>query len=87
MVIKRSVSSKTTTKYGILRKQFNDNTQAGDIKYADISGPDGVPDNVVDEYDRTVIGNRFPNFEYSVSLGASLERIRPLFAWSGEYLE
>ena len=52
-------------------KQFNDNTQAGDIKYADISGPDGVPDNVVDEYDRTVIGNRFPNFEYSVSLGAS----------------
>ena len=23
-------------------KQFNDNTQAGDIKYADISGPDGV---------------------------------------------
>ena len=52
-------------------KQFNDNTQAGDIKYADISCPDGVPDNVVDEYDRTVIGNRFPNFEYSVSLGAS----------------
>lgn len=52
-------------------KQFNDNTQTGDIKYADISGPDGVPDNVVDEYDRTVIGNRFPNFEYSVSLGAS----------------
>ena len=52
-------------------KQFNDNTQAGDIKYADISGPDGVPDNVVDEYDRTIIGNRFPNFEYSVSLGAS----------------
>lgn len=52
-------------------KQFNDNTQAGDIKYADISGPDGVSDNVVDEYDRTVIGNRFPNFEYSVSLGAS----------------
>ena len=30
-----------------------------------------MPDNVVDEYDRTIIGNRFPNFEYSVSLGAS----------------
>ena len=52
-------------------KQFNDNTQAGDIKYADISGPNGVPDNVVDEYDRKVIGNRFPNFEYSINLGAS----------------
>lgn len=52
-------------------KQFNDNTQAGDIKYADINGPNGVPDNVVDEYDRKVIGNRFPNFEYSINLGAS----------------
>lgn len=52
-------------------KQFNDKTLPGDIRYADLSGPDGTPDGVVDEYDRTVIGGRFPNFEYTVNLGAS----------------
>lgn len=40
----------------------------GDIKYADISGPDGAPDNKVDTYDRTIIGNYFPRYEYSLNL-------------------
>ncbi len=40
----------------------------GDIKYADISGPDGVPDNKVDTYDRTLLGNSFPRYEYSLNL-------------------
>lgn len=31
--------------------------QPGDIKYADLSGPNGVPDNVIDSWDRTFIGN------------------------------
>lgn len=52
-------------------KQFNDKVQPGDIKYADVSGPNGEPDGVVNEYDRTVIDGRFPNFEYSINLGAS----------------
>ncbi len=51
----------------------NANTAPGDIRYADISGPDGVPDGVVTADDRTVIGNPNPDllinfngaFEYS----------------------
>ena len=46
------------------------NTMPGDIRYKDISGPDGVPDNKIDAYDRTVLGNYFPRYEYSLNLAA-----------------
>ena len=40
----------------------------GDMKYADISGPDGKPDGIVDANDRTFLGNAFPRYEYSINL-------------------
>jgi TonB-linked SusC/RagA family outer membrane protein len=40
----------------------------GDMKYADISGPDGKPDGKVDANDRTFLGNDFPRYEYSLNL-------------------
>lgn len=40
----------------------------GDVKYADISGPDGKPDGKVDANDRMFIGNNFPRYEYSLNL-------------------
>lgn len=36
----------------------------GDIKYRDISGPNGEPDGKIDEYDRTSIGSPLPKFTY-----------------------
>lgn len=52
--------------------QFQNNlTSPGDIRYADISGPEGVPDGIVDEEDRVVIGN--PNPKWLINFNASLE--------------
>lgn len=41
-------------------KQFDDDTQPGDIKFRDLNG-----DGVIDENDRAIQSGRFPKFEYS----------------------
>jgi len=43
----------------------------GDMKFKDISGPDGKPDGVIDNFDRKIIGNGFPTLNYGLTLGAT----------------
>ncbi len=40
----------------------------GDVRYADISGPAGKPDGIIDAFDRTFIGNNFPRYDYSINV-------------------
>jgi TonB-linked SusC/RagA family outer membrane protein len=50
------------------------NAQPGDIRYKDISGPDGMPDGKVDpEYDRSVIGQTSPKYNYGARISASFK--------------
>lgn len=39
--------------------------QPGDIKYRDISGPNGSPDGIIDDHDKVVIGDKTPRYSYS----------------------
>lgn len=56
-------------------KQFNDNTLPGDLKYKDISGPDGKPDGKIDYNDRRTFSGRFPGFEYGFNASANWKGI------------
>lgn len=52
------------TQFGVLHP--------GDIRYADISGPDGKPDGKIDSYDEVVIGNPvYPFISYGFTPSAS----------------
>jgi len=48
--------------------------QPGDARVLDLSGPDGVPDGVINELDRAIIGD--PNPDYTLGWSTS-------FAWKG----
>ncbi len=54
------------------QKSINPRVQPGDIRYKDISGPNGVPDGKVDaNYDRKVLGSRIPKYSYGINLGVN----------------
>lgn len=56
----------------------------GDLKYKDISGPDGVPDGKISpEYDRVVLGNSLPRFQYGGTLNASWRGLDLSVAFQG----
>ena len=40
------------------------NPKPGDFRYEDISGPNGVPDNKIDQSDRVVIPGAYPKFDF-----------------------
>ncbi len=45
-------------------------TAPGDIKFKDISGPNGKPDGIVDSYDRTYLGSAIPKLNYGFNITA-----------------
>ena len=46
------------------------NIKPGYVRYKDISGEDGKPDNVINDKDMTIIGDPFPRYQFGLSLGA-----------------
>lgn len=50
---------------------YNSNVKVGDIRYKDISGPDGVPDGKINSDDKVPLGNSLPRWQYggTINLG------------------
>lgn len=44
-----------------------DRSRIGDQRFLDVSGPNGVPDGVINSYDYTIIGSPYPDFFYGMT--------------------
>ncbi|MBA2762617.1 MAG: SusC/RagA family TonB-linked outer membrane protein, partial [Segetibacter sp.] len=44
-----------------------DRSRAGDIRFKDLSGPNGKPDGIIDNSDKTIIGSPYPDFYYGMT--------------------
>jgi len=58
---------------------------AGDAKYKDISGPNGVPDGKIDDNDKTDIGNPFPWLTYGLNMTANYKNFDFQIFFQGVY--
>ncbi|HTE28200.1 SusC/RagA family TonB-linked outer membrane protein [Flavitalea sp.] len=44
-----------------------DASRVGDVRFKDISGPDGKPDGIINSLDKTIIGSPYPDFYYGMT--------------------
>lgn len=80
------ISDPTTNTYSLpnIPVIIGNDYQPGDIKYKDISGPNGEPDGrITPEYDRVVIGSAIPRYTYSFRGDASWRNIDLSFTIQG----
>ncbi|WP_235298706.1 SusC/RagA family TonB-linked outer membrane protein [Portibacter marinus] len=56
---------------------------AGDVRYQDISGPDDVPDGVINDFDRVFLGSSLPRLNYGGRLFANFKGIDLSCAFQG----
>ncbi len=44
-----------------------DRSRVGDVRFKDISGPAGKPDGIINNFDRTIMGSPYPDFNYGMT--------------------
>ncbi|HLK27109.1 MAG TPA: TonB-dependent receptor [Puia sp.] len=73
------------TSNGVLTVDPTQGSWVGDIKFKDISGPNGKPDGIIDEKDRTIIGNPWPKFTYNFNSAFTYKNFELNLFFTGVY--
>ena len=60
-------------------------TSPGDIRFKDISGPNGKPDGIIDSYDRTFLGSYMPKFTYGLNYSGTYKQFDFSVFFQGVY--
>jgi TonB-linked SusC/RagA family outer membrane protein len=51
----------------IYNKGLADDSRVGDIRFKDVSGPNGKPDGIINNNDLTIMGSPYPDFYYGMT--------------------
>lgn len=68
----------TTAEVESAPKQYNDNTEPGDLRFKDQNG-----DGIINDEDRTYIDGQYPNFEYALNFNANWKGFDISFLFQG----
>lgn len=60
-----------------------DHSRVGDIRFKDISGPDGKPDGIINSFDNTIMGSPYPDFYYGMTNNFSYKRLNLIVSLQG----
>jgi hypothetical protein len=50
-------------------------SHVGDVRFKDVSGPNGKPDGIINSFDQTIMGNPYPDFYYGMTNHFSYKNI------------
>lgn len=62
-----------------------DASRVGDVRFIDVSGPDGVADGIINSFDKTIMGSPYPDFYYGMTNNFSYKNISLSIGLQGSY--
>jgi TonB-linked SusC/RagA family outer membrane protein len=62
-----------------------DRSRVGDIRFKDISGPNGKPDGIISSFDNTIMGSPYPDFYYGMTNRFSFKNFGLSVSLQGSY--
>ena len=62
-----------------------DASRVGDVRFVDVSGSEGVPDGIINSFDKTIMGSPYPDFYYGMNNNFSYKNFTLSVGLQGSY--